>query len=230
MKRTLTFGALAAVLLAVFAGAAYAVNKVCPETGTCRGTEQADGLTGTNGINRILGLGGDDVVYAYGANDVVYGGFGNDFIRGDAGADQLYGEPGLDSVIGSGGGDTLNGGAGTDNVAGGPGNDTLYGAGGNDLMGNIVFGPSTVTDTGQDKFYGGDGDDRFYTSDGEVDTINCGPGEDTVYKDEIDVLANDSCENIWNKVERSEAANERSGFQEAGKAAGGAPSGARAVR
>ncbi len=223
-------GALAAGLaIAVSGGAALAVNKVCPESGACRGTQQADGLTGTNGVNKIVGLGGNDVVYGYGADDKINGGPGDDFLRGDDGNDAIQGRAGLDSLIGSKGNDTLTGDAdadapGTDNVAGGPGNDLEYGGPGNDLLGNIVFGSTTVTDRGRDQLFGGSGNDRFYTVDGFRDTIDCGTDEDTAYVDNLDV-ASETCENVFVKEDRSPASGS---FPVAGRAE--LPAGARAVR
>lgn len=232
MNKLSSTGLLVAGMVVVFSGTALAVNKVCPESGNCAGTQQADGLTGTNSVNNIFSYGGNDIVYALGADDVVNGGDGNDFLRGDNGADTLRGQNGLDSLIGNDGEDILVGdpesaNAGrTDNVAGGTGDDREYGGPGDDILGNVVFNGKTINDLGNDRLFGGTGDDRFYTFDRERDVIDCGPGEDTVYKDTVDV-ANESCENVWNKEDRSAAAVRN--FEVAGKAAS-VPGAAEATR
>ncbi|MGI8650213.1 MAG: hypothetical protein ACR2KW_07525 [Rubrobacter sp.] len=226
MNKLLSIGMLVAGLVVVFAGTALAVNKFCPSSGTCQGTQQADGLTGTNNVNNIFAYGGNDIVYAYGADDTIDGGDGDDFLRGDGGADTIKGQNGLDSLIGSSGSDTLVGDAETDsapnadNVAGGPDNDMEYGGPGDDLLGNIAFGQDTINDTGKDRLFGGAGNDRFYTVDGQKDVINCGSGnDDTVYKETLDV-ARDNCENVWNKEDRNTARGTASAFEFAGEAEG----------
>jgi len=103
-------------------------------------------------------------------------------------------------LIGNGGDDDLNGADGPEKLDGGPGNDHLDGGFGDDT---IVGGP------GQDKLSGdlagGDcgplwckypyGNDIIYAQDGEVDSIVCGFGTDTVYADAADVVDRD-CENV----------------------------------
>jgi Ca2+-binding RTX toxin-like protein len=103
-------------------------------------------------------------------------------------------------LIGNGGDDDLNGADGPEKLDGGPGNDHLDGGFGDDT---IVGGP------GQDKISGdlaaGDcgplwckypyGNDTIYAQDGEVDSILCGFGTDTVYADAADVVDRD-CENV----------------------------------
>jgi hypothetical protein len=103
-------------------------------------------------------------------------------------------------LIGNGGDDDLNGADGPEKLDGGPGNDLLDGGFGDDT---IIGGP------GQDKISGdlagGDcgplwckypyGNDTIYAQDGEVDSIVCGFGTDTVYADAADVVDKD-CENV----------------------------------
>ncbi len=103
-------------------------------------------------------------------------------------------------LIGNGGDDDLNGADGPEKLDGGPGNDHLDGGFGDDT---IIGGP------GQDKISGdlaaGDcgplwckypyGNDTIYAQDGEVDSILCGFGTDTVYADAADVVDKD-CENV----------------------------------
>src|SRR5207237_170207 len=61
---------------------------------------------------------------------------------------------------------------GPDLLRGRPGNDTLYGGDGNDVM---------WPGSGQDTQYGGEGDDTLHAlaNDNQVDTLDCGPGNDT---------------------------------------------------
>ncbi|HWI73042.1 MAG TPA: calcium-binding protein [Baekduia sp.] len=103
-------------------------------------------------------------------------------------------------LIGNGGDDDLNGADGAEKLDGGTGNDHLDGGFGDDV---ITGGP------GQDKISGdlagGDcgplwckypyGNDTIYAQDGEVDSILCGFGEDTVYADASDVVDGD-CEHV----------------------------------
>lgn len=104
-------------------------------------------------------------------------------------------------LTGKGGNDQLKGTDDDDTLDGGPGNDDLAGGYGNDA---IVGGP------GQDKIVGdrdgrcnemhcdlspGSAADTIDAVDGEVDTISCGPGTDTVKADAVDVVAPD-CETV----------------------------------
>jgi Ca2+-binding RTX toxin-like protein len=103
-------------------------------------------------------------------------------------------------LTGNGGDDDLNGADGAEKLDGGPGNDHLDGGFGDDT---IIGGP------GQDKISGdlagGDcgplwckypyGNDTIYAQDGEVDSILCGFGTDTVYADAADVVDKD-CESV----------------------------------
>jgi hypothetical protein len=118
---------------------------------------------------------------------------GNDYIKlaqvGTAG-----------ELVGGNGDDELRGGDGADRIDGGPGNDTLDGGFNDDV---ITGGP------GQDHISAdlanGDcgplwckypyGNDTVYAQDGEIDTISCGWGTDTVYADALDVVDSD-CETV----------------------------------
>ena len=66
-------------MLALAAGAAFAVNKMCPHN--CRGTGESD---------RVLGRGGDEI---FGQED-------NDRVKGSFGRNRVYGGPGDDLVRG----------------------------------------------------------------------------------------------------------------------------------
>ena len=74
------------------------------------------------------------------------------------------------------GDDTVRGGPGSDVVNAGAGNDAVNPGGGADLV------------------RGGDGDDTITVRDGVADTVDCGPGTDTVTADRADVLT--GCENV----------------------------------
>jgi hypothetical protein len=71
---------------------------------------------------------------------------------------------------------TIEGGSGADDLNGGPLADTIDG------------GPGT------DAIAGGAGDDEIDARDGEVDTIDCGAGDDPVLADPVDVLT--GCEPV----------------------------------
>jgi hypothetical protein len=107
---------------------------------------------------------------------------------------------GASELIGNGGDDTLRGGDGPDRLDGGPGNDDIDAGFGDDT---IVGGPGRDHISG-DRI-GGDcgplwckypyGNDTIDARDGEVDSIVCGFGTDTVYADAIDVVDSD-CETV----------------------------------
>jgi hypothetical protein len=103
-------------------------------------------------------------------------------------------------LIGGGGDDRLRAGDGPDRVDGGPGNDALDAGFGDDV---IVGGPGRDTISGD--LAGGDcgprwckypyGNDTIEAVDGEIDSITCGAGRDTVRADAADVVAPD-CEAV----------------------------------
>src|SRR5215210_7819115 len=84
--------ALATVLLAVFAGVAYAA--------VISGTSGNDTLVGTAKSDVILGGKGDDELHGRGQSDDLRGGPGDDTIYGEAGADVLRGQEGDDNLYG----------------------------------------------------------------------------------------------------------------------------------
>jgi Ca2+-binding RTX toxin-like protein len=103
-------------------------------------------------------------------------------------------------LVGGAGDDRLRAGDGPDRVDGGPGNDSLDAGFGDDV---IVGGPGRDTISGD--LAGGDcgplwckypyGNDTIDARDGEVDSITCGSGTDTVLADAIDVVDKD-CETV----------------------------------
>jgi len=107
-----------------------------------------------------------------GGDSVVTGGGGNDKLKGHDHVETIDGGPGDDHVEGGYNHDVLTGGSGRDTIFGDSTTDTC-----NFLSCKIPFG-----------------NDVIYARDGEVDTIDCGPGEDRAEVDAIDVVAN--CEQV----------------------------------
>ncbi len=129
MNRTLMLALVAAALL-LAAGAALAKDIACTGGGECRGTEQADAITGTPGDDRILGLAGNDALVGdlarVGGDDVIRGGAGDDNITdlapGDA--DAVFGGKGNDTIDVEESNGQIAGGA--DVVDCGDGKDTVF--------------------------------------------------------------------------------------------------------
>jgi len=127
------------------------------------------------------------------------GGPGDDNIVGTAAGEGLWGNGGMDCLAGRDGKDRLMGGDGSDELGDGAGNDTVHGGNSWDAI---------LGGAGNDSLYGDDGDDYIVATDGEVDYVDCGPGVDEAYVDEIDKVVN--CENLgvaeqplnnpWHKV------------------------------
>jgi len=103
-------------------------------------------------------------------------------LAGNGGDDDLNGGDGPDKLDGGAGNDHLDGGFGDDTITGGPGKDTISGdrAGGDcgPLWCKYPYGNDTID-----------------ARDGEVDSITCGAGADTVLADAVDVVAPD-CETV----------------------------------
>jgi hypothetical protein len=117
-------------------------------------------------------------------------------VAGSAAADEITvvngptvvdGRDGDDVVYGGVDADELRGGAGADRLAGGPGGDT------------VVGGPGRDTLSGDGQQSAGFGSDTIDARDGEVDTVDCGPGTDRVLADADDVVAAD-CETVERTV------------------------------
>ena len=106
---------------------------------------------------------------------------GDSTITGAGGNDKLKGHDHVETIDGGPGDDRVEGGYNHDVLTGGPGRDTIFGDSTTDtcnfLSCKIPFG-----------------NDVIYARDGEVDTIDCGPGEDRADVDPIDVVAN--CEEV----------------------------------
>ena len=151
-----------------------------------------DVITGGNGNDTINGGPGNDNIGGGPGDDVIFGLNGNDTLAGDAGNDEIFGQLGQDQVIGGNGDDqllgnedddiltdssgtnTINGGAGDDTITGGTGIDRIFGDG------NLAHaGNDTITGGGgEDLLLGFAGNDTISAQDGEIDTVNGGPGAD----------------------------------------------------
>lgn len=70
-------------------------------------TDQADTLTGSDGVNHFRGNGGDDLIFGRGGHDLIDGGTGADTLDGGAGHDILIGGRGNDIMTGGAGSDTF---------------------------------------------------------------------------------------------------------------------------
>jgi Ca2+-binding RTX toxin-like protein len=106
-------------------------------------------------------------------------------LAGLGGNDVLKGGDSPDAIDGGAGDDDLNGGNGNDTITGGPGKDTI--------MGDAVAGQCSVVG-----YFGSCkspwGNDTINARDGEVDSVDCGPGADTAVVDAADVVTN--CETV----------------------------------
>jgi uncharacterized repeat protein (TIGR01451 family) len=146
------------------------ILPMTPCANALRGGRDDDVLVGTGFGDRITGLEGRDLLRGGEGPDCLWGGTGDDVVDGDGGDDQLWGGDGRDRLEGGVGDDRLIGGRKADQLSGGPGNDQLL--------------PSS----GRDRVFAGLGDDVIAARDGARDVIFCGPGNDRVVADRIDVL------------------------------------------
>lgn len=120
-----------------------------------------------------------------------YAGTGsNDTFVGTRQADSVNLRGGRDRATGKGGPDTLVGGGGQDELLGGGSGDLLKGGDGDDQV-----WPGRGADTVR---LGPGNDEVTLAPDGRIDTIDCGPGHDTVVwleaADPLDALIN--CEDV----------------------------------
>jgi Ca2+-binding RTX toxin-like protein len=110
------------------------------------------------------------------------------------GASSLSGLGGNDVLKGGDSPDAIDGGAGDDDLNGGNGNDTITGGPGKDT----IVGDATVSGCYVIGYYGACktpwGNDTINAQDGEVDSVDCGPGQDTATVDANDVVTN--CETV----------------------------------
>jgi hypothetical protein len=150
-----------------------------PCANVLRGTRDDDVLRGTSFPDRLVGGDGGDLLKGLGGDDCLEGGAGNDVLDGGAGNDRLAGSAGRDRLLGGTANDKLTGGKGNDRLSGGPGNDTLS------------------PGAGRDSIDGGAGNDTINSVDGVRESVECGPGRDTVRADRRDRLAH--CEKVTRK-------------------------------
>jgi len=118
--RTVAVMAIAAMILALGAGTAYAIA-------TIYGTQGDDVIYGDQhgrSADVILAKRGNDTLYGLFSNDTLVGGIGNDTEYGGPGSDMLRGGRGDDTLYG--GPDNTNSPAKTDEFYCGPGDDTIY--------------------------------------------------------------------------------------------------------
>jgi Ca2+-binding RTX toxin-like protein len=187
MKRFL-LGAVVALALVLGTGAVALAAAIDCTTGTeCTGTRNDDIMNGTTGPDDMHGRAGDDAMRGNGGRDEMEGGLGADKVLGGAGAaDFVWGGEQI--------GDASDPDKSSDSTSGGPGDDSVYGG----------FGQGGV-----DLVFGNGADDTIIVAQrgfpealGEVkvtkEVVDCGTGEDTVYRDKgLDIIAN-NCEHKRN--------------------------------
>jgi Ca2+-binding RTX toxin-like protein len=141
------------------------------------GSNRPDVLLGTTQADTISALNGDDTVYGLGRDDRLRGGDGDDFLNGDGKGTCPRGATNpsycaLSNTETTGGSDYISGEDGDDRIEGGLGDDDIYAG------------------YGADRIAGEAGNDVIFTSDGQVDTVDCGSGIDVVTTDRSDIVQN----------------------------------------
>jgi Ca2+-binding RTX toxin-like protein len=148
-------------------------------------------VLGSNVNDTLIGNGQVNFLGAGSGTNFVSGGAGNDVITG-TGTDTFDGGDGNDAISSLiGNGDQISGGNGDDGITTNGGGSFVDGGAGNDAIG-VGAGGGTVVD-------GGSGDDRISATNAPLpersQTINCGPGNDTVFADPSDIV-NADCEHV----------------------------------
>jgi Ca2+-binding RTX toxin-like protein len=212
---------VAAVLTAGGAVSAQEPNYISgtPGDDTLYGTDGVDRMDGLEGSDVLYGDDANDELYGGDGpgDDVLYGNAGDDHLFGDAGKDRMSGGVGRDTVsfpreFGSPASQTVY--VSLDNRP----NDGPEGFGDNvhtDVEDVVMMNTSRAVVTGSaaenlidtgmsddavdggagaDVLVTGDGDDKIRATDGEIDTVWCGPGVDSVHADPEDVV--NHCENV----------------------------------
>ena len=190
-----------------------------PGDDTLTGSPGKDYIFGGSGNDVIRGEAGDDFIYGGDGDDRMEGGAGNDMIEEreeEPKEDLLLGaslEPsgGNDVIEGGEGNDFVLAGLGNDSVGGGLGDDRLYGEAGNDTLEGGAGNDEVAGDEGADVMRGGEGNDRLLSAydfeligggfsgrgiDTAVDSLDCGPGEDSARTNSWDHVEN--CERSEN--------------------------------
>jgi len=125
------------------------------------------GCPDTSGPDRLVGTKYGDLIIGGAGDDLIHAGDGQNVVYGQWGNDMILTGSYVDTVYGGGGGDLIRTGAGDDTIFPGPGRDTVY---------------------------AGTRDDHIIANDGQRDIIDCGPGDDRVRADAVDVVHN--CEHV----------------------------------
>jgi Ca2+-binding RTX toxin-like protein len=216
--------AMAAMLLLVSGVALADVIVGTNKSETLVGTDGPDLIKGLGGSDRLFAKDRNDHLRAGPGNDRACGERGHDTYSGGTGAD-LLSEYGGRTPIPPGDGytgkDVMFGGGGSDWLEAARDDDELHG-GSNSATDQICryptcFNEALFGDTGNDKLYGEDGPDHMEGEQGSdlmsggdqaddidaaadetagtPDTVNCGPGVDTVRANDNDDVARD-CEDV----------------------------------
>jgi hypothetical protein len=209
-RRSVLLGAVVAVALVLSASTvALAATISCiVDDDRCIGTRNADTIIGSSGADDISGRAGADAIKGNGGSDVMEGGLGADNLSGGlAGDNSVWGgeQKGKSEPFSypDKSNDIASGGLGRDQVYGG------FGQGGVDLVfGNGNGDTIVVAQRG------------FPAEVGEVkvtkEIVDCGTGEDTVYRDRgLDVIAA-NCEHRKSGFPDMEVASSRSASTEGG--------------
>ena len=180
------------------------------------GTANTDLLSGEDGDDTMDGGAGNDTVDGGPGADFLDDGPGDDTVVGGAGGDTWHAGPGTDTFNPGDGTDTvdytgrsapvtitLNGlpddgeagegdnvGADVEDVSGGAGNDRIVGNNLGDRLHGGAGNDSITAGTGEDRVEGQEGDDVLDTRDGRFDSVDCGPGADTLLADPGDSAEN----------------------------------------
>ena len=141
------------------------------------GTEFGDIFYGLDGDDELKGEEGDDVMHGGGGKDNMVGGDGDDCMEGNAGDDEMHGGKGRDVMHGGDGKDNMAGKEGDDRLFGGFGDDEIHGDDGNDYIEGNEGDDDMSGGDGDDAMYGGDGDDSM-DGDGGNDILHGGYGMD----------------------------------------------------
>ena len=184
MRRTIVLLATMVLTLLVASGMASAATIDCVAEIPCTGTQNADTMNGSAEQDSMNGRAGKDLMKGNGSADEMHGGLGADELSGGAANDLVWGGTEKGSELSTASYPDKS----DDSASGGIGADLVYGG----------FGQGGV-----DHVFGNDGDDTIVVAqrgftDGDVrvtkEIVDCGKGEDTVYRDKgKDVIAR-NCE------------------------------------
>jgi len=123
------------------------------------------------------------------------GGDGPDLLVGTLGGDVIIGGSGADTIRAGDGENVTEAQWGDDDVRAGSGPDLVDAGDGNDMIRTGAGSDRIFPGLGNDTVDAGRGADYVYANDGQRDVIDCGPGDDRVRADKIDVLHH--CEHVY---------------------------------